>query len=152
MNPYEETAAAAREGISRASEGAKAYRKFLTLCLVNAARAHQLLTMDEVWDEVLVYLPERDYPDGPPFNMMACGAVMQTGQKEDVIEKIPGLFRPSRRKKQHRPRQVYRSLIYLPGARITPAGIQHSLSEIDDELLSEEPTRERPRHAILDSP
>lgn len=120
MTPYEATRRAADQGIARAADGAKAWHPFMRLCVRAAAVAHPYLTMDEVLDEAEQFIRL----DQPGFNLMAFGAIMQKAQKDGQIRKLADTFRPSRRQTQHRPRQVYQSLIYSPGARVTKSGIQ----------------------------
>jgi hypothetical protein len=122
MNAYEECRRAADLGIKRSADGAKAWHPFMRLCVTAAAVAHAYVTMDEVLDEAATFI---DIDADPPlFNLMAFGSMMQGMQKQGVLRKQQGVFRPSRRKSQHRPRQVYQSLIYSPGAIATNGGIQ----------------------------
>jgi hypothetical protein len=131
MNPYDDVARAAADGIARAAEGAKAYRPFIRATIVVTAHAMPVLTMDEVLDVVEQYFDLRELEQGKPFKLVAYGSMFQTLQKEGVINKIEGRLRPSRRKTQHRHRQVYVSQVWSPGAKVMRGGIQPPLPEVE---------------------
>lgn len=86
--------------------------------IVEAARKHLYLTIDQVWDVLgIVGDNERDNGSG-------MGPIMGVASRAYVIERVPGETRPSQRPRTHgKPQRLWKSLLY-DGPPLDAAAIQ----------------------------